>query len=161
MPDVMSWEQQAYTRGLRAGWEEGWQAGQHEGMTQVVLRQLTFRFGKLDQETREEIEDLAPAPLADLAEALQCFAEPGDLRLWLNKRIILMGLLQGSLRRQLGKLEPETEAEIDRLPMAQRHKLRAAMAAFTAQQDLKQWLRRRLRVRKRATAARLEPGRTQ
>lgn len=146
-PDLTSWEQQAYTRGLRAGWEEGWRAGQREGLLQVVLRQLTLRFGKLDRETKEEIKELAPGPLADLAEALQYFAEPDDLRLWLNWRIISVVLFTGSLRRQLGKLDPTMEAEIEQLSVAQRKKLDSASKSFTVPQDLEKWLRRHARPR--------------
>jgi hypothetical protein len=114
---------------------------------QVVLRQLTFRFGKLDRETQKEIEELAPGPLADLTEALQCFAESDDLRLWLNWRIIWIVLLTGSLRRQFGRLEPATEAEIEQLSAAHRNKLDSARKNFVVPQDLEKWLRRHARPR--------------
>lgn len=150
LPDVTSWERQAHTRGLRASWEGCWRAGRREGRLQVVQRQLTVRFGKLDQAAQEEIEDLAPEPLADLAEALQCFEEPDDLRLWLNWRIILVELSKGALRRQLGKLDPIMEAEIERLSAARRKKLDSVKKNFTEPQDLDKWFRRRTRAKKQA-----------
>jgi predicted transposase YdaD len=64
--------------------QEGRQEGRQEEGVHLVLRQLTRRFGELDEQTRARIAAL-PLPLVeDLGEALLDFSQSVDLEMWLE-----------------------------------------------------------------------------
>ena len=71
------------TRVYREIKEEGRVEGRVEEAANLIIRQLTRRFGELPQETRSRISDLALPVLEDLSEALLDFSSVADLQAWL------------------------------------------------------------------------------
>jgi predicted transposase YdaD len=63
--------------------EEGRQEGRQEEGVNLVLRLLTRRFGKLDEQTKSRIAALPLPLLEDLGEALLDFSQAADLDTWL------------------------------------------------------------------------------
>jgi predicted transposase YdaD len=74
--------------GLQAGLQEGLQAGLQEGLrageADLILRQLTRKYGTLAPEVHQQIKALTIAELGDLGEALLDFVEMSDLETWLS-----------------------------------------------------------------------------
>jgi predicted transposase/invertase (TIGR01784 family) len=66
--------------GLHAGLQEGLRAGEAD----LILRQLTRKYGTLTPEVNQQIKALTIAELGDLGEALLDFVEISDLEIWLN-----------------------------------------------------------------------------
>ena len=64
--------------------QEGRQEGRQEEGVMLVLRQLTRRFGPIDEPTRSHIATLPLLLLEDLSEALLDFAAFADLTHWLQ-----------------------------------------------------------------------------
>ncbi|OUC11708.1 MAG: hypothetical protein B0A82_26290 [Alkalinema sp. CACIAM 70d] len=73
-----------YQEILQEGLQEGRQQGRRAEGIALVLRQLTRRFGELDESTRSRIADLPLAAIEDLSEALLDFAQANDLETWLQ-----------------------------------------------------------------------------
>ena len=75
--------------GLKQGLEQGKQEGREEGLEEaalnIVLRQLTKRFGKVSRKIRASISGLPLPILEDLSEALLDFTSLDDLLDWLAK----------------------------------------------------------------------------
>jgi predicted transposase YdaD len=59
--------------------QKGEERGKKQEALQLVLRQLTRRFGVIEPQTEQLIRALAIAQLEDLAEALLDFTSQGDL----------------------------------------------------------------------------------
>lgn len=76
--------QQGWQQGEQQGREEGLRRGRHEAAVMLVLRQLTRRFGLLDETMRSSLTALPLNQLEDLSEALLDFAELSDLEQWLQ-----------------------------------------------------------------------------
>ena len=74
--------------GLQAGLQEGLQTGLQEGLrageADLILRQLTRKYGTLTPEVNQQIRALTIAELGDLGEALLDFVEISDLKTWLS-----------------------------------------------------------------------------
>ncbi|MBD2296205.1 DUF4351 domain-containing protein [Anabaena sphaerica FACHB-251] len=63
--------------------EEGREEGAEQATVNLVMRQLTKRFGELSAERRAEISTLPLHILEDLSEALLDFTSLADLESWL------------------------------------------------------------------------------
>lgn len=74
------------TRVYREIKEEGREEGREEATANLILRQLTKRFGELSEEIRSSISDLPLPVLEDLSEALLDFTSLADLQVWLEAR---------------------------------------------------------------------------
>ncbi len=72
------------TRVYREIKEEGREEGREEATANLILRQLTKRFGELSQEIRSSIFGLPLPVLEDLSEALLDFTSLADLQVWLE-----------------------------------------------------------------------------
>ena len=74
--------------GRQEGRQEGLQAGLQEGLrvgeADLILRQLTRKYGTLTSEVNQQIKALTIAELGDLGEALLDFVEISDLENWLS-----------------------------------------------------------------------------
>jgi predicted transposase YdaD len=74
--------------GLQAGLQEGLQTGLQEGLrtgeADLILRQLTRKYGTLTPEVNQQIRALTITELGDLGEALLDFVEISDLEIWLS-----------------------------------------------------------------------------
>jgi hypothetical protein len=93
-----SWEEAGLRRGLQQGRQEGRQEGRREALHELVLRQLTLRFGPLSKQLQNRVARLAIEQLENLGEALLAFNEPGDITRWLREQ----GATQGKTGRQRG-----------------------------------------------------------
>ena len=80
MEIVTSWEK----KGRAIGLQEGLQQGLQQGETNLLIRQLTRRFGKLSRRTEKRIRALALEQLDLLAEALLDFTASVELTQWLD-----------------------------------------------------------------------------
>jgi predicted transposase YdaD len=80
MQIVTTWEQQ----GREIGRKEGLQQGLQQGEANLVIRQLTSRFGKLSPRLEKHICALPLEQLELLGEALLDFTRPVELRNWLD-----------------------------------------------------------------------------
>ena len=68
-------------------WEErGWHRGLHQEARSLVVRQLTRRFGSIDQALRQQVEDLPLTRLENLSEDLLDFTVPEDVTRWLENQ---------------------------------------------------------------------------
>ncbi len=63
--------------------EEGLEQGRQQEATNLIVRQLTKRFGELSGEMRSSISSLPLPVLEDLSEALLDFTSVADLQSWL------------------------------------------------------------------------------
>ncbi len=72
-------------KGVQQGLQQGKQEGKQEEARSLVLRQLTRRFGAVDQELQEQIGTLSVAQLEELGEALLDFQTVTDLVVWLDE----------------------------------------------------------------------------
>ena len=70
--------------GLQAGLQAGLQEGLRAGEADLILRQLTRKYGTLTPEVNQQIKALTIAELGDLGESLLDFAEISDLENWLS-----------------------------------------------------------------------------
>ncbi len=73
------------TRVYREIKEEGREEGREQATFNLVMRQLTKRFGVLSEEMRSSIAALPLPILEDLSEALLDFTSLADLQAWLDK----------------------------------------------------------------------------
>ena len=69
--------------GRQEGREEGLEAGRQQEAAALALRQLTRRFGEVEERSRVRIAALPLPRLEQLAEDLLDFASPDDLLAWL------------------------------------------------------------------------------
>jgi|688.fasta_scaffold464817_1 predicted transposase/invertase (TIGR01784 family) len=73
-----------YQEVVAVGRQEGLQAGLLAGEADLILRQLTRKYGTLTPEVNQQIKALTIAELGDLGEALLDFVEMSDLENWLG-----------------------------------------------------------------------------
>jgi len=66
---------------LTTSWKE---EGRQEGQSDLILRQLKRRYGKLSPAVEERVRRLPVARLESLAEALLEFQSAADLERWLQ-----------------------------------------------------------------------------
>ncbi len=69
-----------YQEVVAVGRQEGLLAGEAD----LILRQLTRKYGTLTPEVNQQIKALTIAELGDLGEALLDFVEISDLETWLS-----------------------------------------------------------------------------
>ncbi len=69
---------------LQKGKLEGKLEGKQEGEVLLILRLLSRRFGAVDAETEERINQLSTTQLESLAEALLDFSSQADVIRWLE-----------------------------------------------------------------------------
>lgn len=74
-----------YQEVVEVGRQEGLQAGLLAGEADLILRQLTRKYGTLTPEVNQQIKALTIAELGDLGEALLDFVEMSDLEAWLSR----------------------------------------------------------------------------
>ena len=77
--------QEVLRRGMKEGREEGREKGREEEIRRILLKQLTKRFGALDANTEESINELPVEQAENLAEAIFDFETREDLSNWLTK----------------------------------------------------------------------------
>jgi hypothetical protein len=70
--------------GREEGREEGLEAGRQQEAAALAIRQLSRRFGGLDDGTRMQVSDLTLQQLEQLAEDLLDFRELGELQSWFD-----------------------------------------------------------------------------
>jgi predicted transposase YdaD len=73
-----------YQEVVEVGRQEGLQAGLLAGEADLILRQLTRKYGTLTPEVNQQIKALTIAELGNLGEALLDFVEMSDLENWLG-----------------------------------------------------------------------------
>jgi predicted transposase/invertase (TIGR01784 family) len=82
--------QEGIQEGRQEGIQEGRQEGRHEGELKkaqsLVLRQLSRRFGKLNDRLTQSIQNLAIAQIDELADQLLDFSVIDDFEAWLNNQ---------------------------------------------------------------------------
>ncbi|MBN3870117.1 DUF4351 domain-containing protein [Nostoc sp. JL33] len=66
-------------KGLQQGLQQGEERGKKQEPLQLILRQLTRRFGAIEPEIEQQIRTLSIAQLEELAEALLDFSSQSDL----------------------------------------------------------------------------------
>lgn len=66
--------------------EEGREQGRQQEAANLIVRQLTKRFGELSGEMRSSISSLPLPVLEDMSEALLDFSSMTDLQTWLEAR---------------------------------------------------------------------------
>jgi predicted transposase YdaD len=76
--------QEILEEGRQEGREEGLEAGRQQEAVALSIRQLSRRFGSLDEVSRELLSSLSLQRLEQLAEDLLDFTEPGDLQAWFD-----------------------------------------------------------------------------
>lgn len=82
--EIMSGRQQ---RALRQGLEQGLELGRRDGEADLMLEQLTYRFGKLRATSTKQIKSLTEPQLKELAKALFGFTNTDDLVAWLGQNV--------------------------------------------------------------------------
>ncbi|NJL43480.1 MAG: Rpn family recombination-promoting nuclease/putative transposase [Pseudanabaena sp. SU_2_4] len=80
--------QEIKEEGRQEGRKEGHQEGRQEEATNLVMRLLTKRFGKVSQEICTSISSLPLPILEELSEALLDFMSLADLQIWLESRSV-------------------------------------------------------------------------
>ena len=63
--------------------ETGRKQGERRGVLKVLLRFITSRFGKPDQDLEDRIRNLSDAELDNLSDIIFDFSDLSDLTLWL------------------------------------------------------------------------------
>ena len=81
MEIVTSWMEE----GIVIGRQEGEVIGQHKGEVLLILRQLTRRFGELDERTEARVRSLPVANLETLSDAIFDFTSAADVVTWLDQ----------------------------------------------------------------------------
>nr|WP_228014459.1 DUF4351 domain-containing protein [Fortiea sp. LEGE XX443] len=66
-------------KGLQQGLQQGEERGKKKEAQELILRQLTRRFGAIEPQTEQQIRTLSLTQLEDLAEALLDFSSQSDL----------------------------------------------------------------------------------
>jgi len=70
-------------QGLEQGREQGLEQGRKQEAVNLVIRQLTRRFGAVSVNISTSISDLSLPQIEDLSEALLDFTSLADLQAWL------------------------------------------------------------------------------
>ncbi|MFH1112733.1 MAG: Rpn family recombination-promoting nuclease/putative transposase [Pseudomonadota bacterium] len=77
--------QQGVQQGLQQGLQQGEQQGRQAGTASLTIRQLTRRFGELDESTQERIRQLSLEEVEALGEELLDFKDKSALHRWLER----------------------------------------------------------------------------
>jgi len=64
---------------LQKGLQQGEERGKKKEALELIVRQLTRRFGAIEPEVQQQIRSLSITQLEELAEALLDFSSPSDL----------------------------------------------------------------------------------
>ncbi len=64
---------------LQKGLQQGEERGKKQEALELIVRQLTRRFGAIEPEVQQQIRSLSITELEELAEALLDFSSPSDL----------------------------------------------------------------------------------
>jgi predicted transposase YdaD len=72
---------------LEEGRQEGLETGRQQEAVALAIRQLSRRFGSLDEGSRQRLSSLTLQQLEGLAEDLLDFTEPGDLQGWFDDHL--------------------------------------------------------------------------
>ena len=80
-------KQEGKQEGRQEGKQEGRQEGRQEGEVQLLVRQLSKRFGLIGDRRLQEINNLTIEQLEDLGEALLDFTDSMELDSWLQSRV--------------------------------------------------------------------------
>ncbi len=64
---------------LQKGLQQGEERGKKQEALELIVRQLTRRFGAIEPEVQQQIRSLSITQLEELAEALLDFSSPSDL----------------------------------------------------------------------------------
>ncbi|NEO03741.1 MAG: DUF4351 domain-containing protein [Moorea sp. SIO3I7] len=75
--------QKIIQKGHKLGLLEGKREGRQEEGYSIIIRQLTRRFGSVDDQLQQGIQKLSIAQLEELSEALLDFETVTDLTVWL------------------------------------------------------------------------------
>jgi predicted transposase/invertase (TIGR01784 family) len=86
MLGITSQETRVYREIKAEGIQQGREQGREQEAVNLIVRQLTKRFGKDSGEIRSTISGLPLVVLEDLSEALLDFKNLGDLQIWLTAR---------------------------------------------------------------------------
>jgi predicted transposase/invertase (TIGR01784 family) len=86
MLGITSQETRVYREIKAEGIKQGREQGREQEAVNLIVRQLTKRFGKDSGEIRSTISGLPLVVLEDLSEALLDFKNLGDLQIWLTAR---------------------------------------------------------------------------
>jgi len=76
---------QGLHEGLQQGLQEGEQRGKQEGEANLIIRQLSKRFGNLDIAIGSQIRQLSISQLETLGESIFDFSAMADLENWLQQ----------------------------------------------------------------------------
>ncbi len=76
-------ESPLYQEIVQQGLQQGLSQGRREELQKMLARQLTKRFGSIDQDTTERIQNLPIEQAEELAEAIFDFEDQTDLKKWL------------------------------------------------------------------------------
>nr|WP_242032342.1 DUF2887 domain-containing protein [Aphanizomenon flos-aquae] len=79
--------QEAKQEGIQEGRQEGRQEGKKDAATNLLLRILSKRFGKLEDSYTQNIKSLNIEQLERLGETLLDFTDINDLKIWLKSEI--------------------------------------------------------------------------
>ena len=80
-------KQEGRQEGKHEGKLEGRQEGKQEGEVQLLVRQLSKRFGQIGDRRLQAINNLTIEQLEDLGEALLDFTDSMELDSWLQSRV--------------------------------------------------------------------------
>jgi len=83
-PWIEAGKEQGRQEGLQEGRQEGLQEGRQQGEVELVLRQLSRRFGAISASQEKSIRKLPLATIETLGEALLEFSSTADLARWLR-----------------------------------------------------------------------------
>ncbi len=71
--------------GIQQGVQQGIQQGEQQGESSLIIRQLSRRFGTVEEAIQERIRQLSVPQLEELGESLLDFSSLSDLLSWLDK----------------------------------------------------------------------------
>ncbi|NEQ87545.1 MAG: DUF4351 domain-containing protein [Moorea sp. SIO2I5] len=80
---LLEGKQEGLLEGKREGLLEGKREGRQEEGSSIIIRQLTRRFGSVDDQLQQGIQKLSVAQLEELSEALLDFETITDVAVWL------------------------------------------------------------------------------
>ena len=79
------WYQEILKEGLQKGEKQGLQQGLQQGEVNLIIRQLSRRFGNLEEEIMRKIRQLKIPQLEQLGESLFDFSNINDFYDWLKQ----------------------------------------------------------------------------
>jgi hypothetical protein len=106
------------------------------------MRLLKRKVGELNPEVEAKVRELPDSQLEALSEALLDFTSINNLVYWFDRHNDrgLISIILRQLQRKVGELEPEVEAQVRELEVAQLEELSEALLDFEQMGDLTDWL---------------------